>query len=139
MADEKKTTPVAAKAPVSTAKAKVEVTKNPLAIKWPTDPQGVMGPLRDGGLKAAARIRGDEAKMRKFLEYLEILAAHAKVRYKADVEQRKVAKENSLSARARVAERQKREAEAKAKEYEAAAARVRANAGIKVEAVEKEV
>lgn len=136
MADPKENkTAAPAKAPV---KAKVEMTKNPLAIKWPTDPQGVMGPLRDGGLKAAARIRGDEAKMRKFLEYLEILAAHAKVKYKADVAAKAVAKENSLSARARVAERLKREAEAKAKEYIAAAARVRATAGIEVETDEKE-
>jgi len=115
-----------------------DVPKNPLAIKWPVDPQGVLGPLRDGGLKAAGRIRGDEAKMKKFLKYLEILAAHAKVKYDYDVASRVMAKENALSARARVAEKLKRQAEAKAKEFEAAADRVRSQAGLKVKTGKKE-
>jgi len=110
---------------------KTKVTKNPLALKWPSDPQGINGPLRDGGLKTIQRIRGDETKMRNFLATVELMVAHAKARYAADVSKRKVSKDNSVAARLRVAEKRKEEAEAKAREYELAAERVRVVAGIK--------
>lgn len=128
------------KAPVSdveksSAKGPVErkVGTNPLALPFPSDPQGALSALKKGGITAARRVNGDKAKLKRLIETLEIISEHAKARYVKDVKARETAKVNHVSAKARIAEKQRREAEAKAKEYEAAAARVRAVAGIEAE------
>ena len=140
MAEEKKVTKEVKEAPKAAHKSSVtipekEIGTNSLQLPFPKDPHGLNAALRRGGIKAAASVKGDKAKLKALLETLEVIAGHAKAKYLKDFEARKVAKENSISARARVAEKLKRQAEAKAAEYEAAAKRVRAEAGI-VEEVE---
>lgn len=106
------------------------VGTNALTIPWPNDPQGALSELKRGGVTAARRVNGDKEKLRKLLESLKLIEAHAKARYVKDAGSRKEARVNAVSARARVAEKNRRAAEAKAAEYEAAAARVRKAHGV---------
>lgn len=111
---------------------KLVVGTNALVLPWPRDPQGYLKTVK-AATAAAKRIKGDKERLKDFLKALEILEAFAKETFVRDVNARKVAKTNAISAKARVAEKQRRMAEAKAKEYEVAAARVRKEAGIDVE------
>ena len=129
MAEEKNTKTAAPTAEAQKAETQ-KVGTNPLTIPWPSDPQGALQDLKRGGVKAANRVNGDKEKLKKLVETLRRIEAHAKAKYVKDADARKVARENAISARARVAERQAREAEARAKEYEAAAERVRKAAGV---------
>lgn len=123
---------VAEKAPyeASVKLLEKEVGANPLQLPWPADPYGLNAALRSGGLKAATNVRGDKEKLKKLIATVDVIVKHAKVLYVRDLERAKEAKENSVAARARVADKLKRQAEAKAAEYEKAAKAVRKNAGI---------
>lgn len=113
--------------------AQRKVGTNPLKLPWPTDPQGQVSSLKKGGVEAAKRVNGDPDRLKKLVETLRIIEAHAKERFVKDKAARQVSKENAVSARARVAEKQRRQAEAKAAEFEAAAKGIRSKAGIKAE------
>lgn len=111
------------------------VGTNVLALPWPRDPQGYLKTIK-AGTRAAERVNGDKERLKDFLKSLDILAAYAKESYVRDIKKRTKARENAVSARARIAEKQARQAEAKAQEYEAAAARVRKEGGVPVAKVE---
>lgn len=108
---------------------KLTVGTNVLALPWPKDPQGYLKTVK-AATAAAQRVKGDKARLKDFLKALEILEAFAKETYVRDVEARSKARENAVSAKARINEKLRRQAEAKAAEYEVAAARVRKEAGI---------
>lgn len=114
---------------------KLVVGTNSLQLPWPKDPQGYLKTVK-AAVAAAKRVKGDKERLKDFLKALSILEAFAKEVYVKDVEARKEARTNAVSAKARINEKLRRQAEAKAKEYEVAAARVRADAGIEVEANE---
>lgn len=125
--------PHASTVPAAIAEPATEgVGTNSLALPWPKDPQGYLKTVK-AAVTSAKRIKGDKERMKDFLKALKVLEAYAKEVYVKDVEARKDARTNAVSAKARINEKLRRQAEAKAKEYEVAAARVRAEAGIKVE------
>lgn len=111
---------------------KLVVGTNSLQLPWPKDPQGYLKTVK-AAVAAAKRVKGDKERLKDFLKALAILEAFAKEVYVKDVEARKEARTNAVSAKARINEKLRRQAEAKAKEYEVAAARVRAEAGIEAE------
>lgn len=118
------------KAPVENKEPQIVVGTNPLTIPWPQDQHGALASLKKGGIEAAKRVNGDKEKLKRLLTALKLIEAHAKAKYKADAEARQAAKENSISAYARVQEKLARQAEAKAAQFEAAAADIREKAGI---------
>lgn len=111
------------------APEKLVVGTNVLNLPWPRDPQGYLKTVK-AATRAAERVNGDKDRLKDFLKSLDILAAYAKETYVRDVEARSKARENAVSAKARIAEKLRRQAEAKAVEYEVSAARVRNEAGI---------
>lgn len=111
---------------------KLVVGTNSLQLPWPKDPHGYLKTVK-AAVAAAKRVKGDKERMKDFLKALAILEAFAKEVYVKDVEARKEARTNAVSAKARINEKLRRQAEAKAKEYEVAAARVRSEAGIEAE------
>ena len=113
-----------------TNEPQVIVGTNPLAIPWPQDQQGMLVSLKKGGVEAAKRVNGDKERLKRLLEALKLIEAHAKAKYKADAGARQAAKVNAISAHARVQEKLARQAEAKAAQFEAAAADIRTKAGI---------
>lgn len=118
------------KAPVENKEPQVVVGTNPLAIPWPQDQQGMLSSLKKGGIEAARRVNADKEKLKRLLTALKLIEAHAKAKYKANVEAQQAAKVNAISARARVQEKLARQAEARAAQFEAAAADIRSKAGI---------
>lgn len=111
---------------------KLVVGTNSLQLPWPKDPQGYLKTVK-AAVAAAKRVKGDTERLKDFLKALAILEAFAKEVYVKDVEARKEARTNAVSAKARIEEKLRRQAEAKAAEYEAAAAFVRKQAGIQPE------
>jgi hypothetical protein len=61
-----------------------QAAKNPATIEFPRDEWGMTTELRKAGLRGAASIRGNEAKLRVYLATLSILALHAKARLDDD-------------------------------------------------------
>lgn len=118
------------KAPVENKEPQVVVGKNPLTIPWPQDQHGMLSSLKKGGVDAAQRVNGDKERLKRLLDALKLIEAHAKAVYKADAEARQAAMVNAISAHARVQEKLARQAEARAAEFEAAAADIRSKAGI---------
>ena len=107
-----------------------EAGANSLTIPWPQDPQGALRELKRGGIAAAARIKGDKDKLKRFQKSLRLLAQHAQALYDRDVETRDTARTNAVNAQQRVQERLHRQAVERAKAHQRAAQRVLRDAGI---------
>ena len=60
------------------------VSTNPALVEFPQDAWGFTTKLRKIGLQAASNVRGNEAKMKLFMETLSIIAKHAQARYPTD-------------------------------------------------------
>lgn len=60
------------------------VSTNPAQVEFPQDIYGMTSAMRKAGLRAAASIRGNDAKQRVFLGTLAVLAGHAKARHEDD-------------------------------------------------------
>lgn len=85
---------------------------NPRKIEWPVDTFGISSMLKKEGVRAAGRIKGDEAKLKTFLNVLKALGEHAKAKFADD---RKVAEARIEAVEARDAaltERKRADAEA---------------------------
>jgi len=90
-----------------------DFTTNPLKIPFPTDPQGICGPLKTGALKTITRIQGDDEKQDRFLKFTGLLVKFSKAKHAAIKAQKVAARENAMSAAFRTAEKQRRDAEEK--------------------------
>lgn len=83
------------------------VSKNPAQVEFPRDEWGMTSELRKVGLRTAAGIRGNDAKLQLFLQTLAILGRHAQARInddKAELERRlaereKIARNDRVFAR----------------------------------------
>ena len=70
------------------------VSTNPALVEFPQDPWGFTAKLRKIGLQTASNVRGNEEKMKLFMETLQIIAKHAQARYPADQAAMKTALED---------------------------------------------
>ena len=95
-----------------------KVGTNALKLPFPVDPNGAMAALRVGGLKAVNRIKGDPAKLEAFKRVLQVLLKYANEKTVVEADKRKAAKENAISASARVKQRQVEAAQARIAELE---------------------
>lgn len=64
------------------------VSPNPALVEFPRDEWGFTSELRKVGLRSAAAIRGDEAKLTLYIQTLATLAQHAQARIAGDVLER---------------------------------------------------
>ena len=60
------------------------VSSNPSLVEFPQDVWGFTSKLRKVGLSTAGSIRGNEAKLKQFMQTLQIIAEHAKARFPVD-------------------------------------------------------
>lgn len=89
------------------------VSSNPSRVEFPQDLWGFTSKLRKAGLSTAGSIRGNEEKLKLFMQTLQIIAEHAKARFPVD---KQVLERNRLENEKRDAEN--RAIESKAKEQE---------------------
>lgn len=72
-------------------KIKANAKPEPVGTNWtklpfPTDPQGTVKALRDGGITSARRIRGDKEKYDRYMQSIRILAQFATEVYEQEAE-----------------------------------------------------
>lgn len=70
-----------------------EISANPAKVSFPRDQWGFTTALRKYGLLVAGAIRGDEQKLKLYIQTLGILAQHAQARIASD----RAAKEERLA------------------------------------------
>ena len=87
------------------AKEKKTVGTNYLNLPWPQDPNGVAKSLRDGGVKAVGRVKGNAENQKRFEETVAVLVAYSREKFAFEVAQREGAKVNAANAARRSAEK----------------------------------
>jgi uncharacterized protein YPO0396 len=63
---------------------KTKTSGNPALVEWPRDEWGNLSALRQALLTAAATVRGNDEKLKVFLQTLGVAAQHSQARFVDD-------------------------------------------------------